>query len=92
MKGTIRQQQTKAIYMRFYCLKDQVMQKMFKVYWAPGKVNPADYFSKHHSASLVKKVRKLYVNEPDSDSPRTISAYITKYWLNEQPMGVLKPW
>ena len=69
--------------MRFYCLKDQVMQKMFKVYWAPGKVNPADYFSKHHSASLVKKVRKLYVNEPDSDSPRTISAYITKYWLNE---------
>ena len=44
---------------------------MFKVYWAPGKVNLADYFSKHHPASHVKKVRKLYVNE--LDSPRIIS-------------------
>ena len=72
MNGTIRQQQTKAMDMRFYWLKGRVTQKMFKVYWALGKVNLADYFSKHHSASHVKKVRKIYVNKPDS--PRTISA------------------
>ena len=45
---------------------------MFKEYWALGKVNLADYILKHHSASHVKKVRKLYLNEPES--PRTISA------------------
>ena len=44
---------------------------MFRVYLAPGKVNLADYFSKHHPASHVKKVRKLYVNE--LDNPGTIS-------------------
>ena len=59
MNDTIRQQQSKAMDMKFYWLKDRVMQKMFKVYWAPGKVNLADYFSKHHPASHVKKVRKL---------------------------------
>ena len=72
MNGTIRQQQSKAMDMRFYWLKDRVTQRMFKVYWAPGKVNLADYFLKHHPASHVKKVRKLYVNEPAS--PRNISA------------------
>ena len=71
MNDTIRQQQSKAMDMRFYWLKDRVTQQMFKVYWAPGKVNLADYFSKYHPASHFKKVRKLYVNEPDS--PRTIS-------------------
>ena len=72
MNGTIRQQQCKAMDMQFYWLKDRVTQRIFKVYWAPGKINLADYFSKHHPASHVKKVRKLYVNEPDI--PRTISA------------------
>ena len=54
MNGTIRQQRSKAIDMQFYWLKDRVTQRMFKVYWAPGKVNLADYFSKHHPASYVK--------------------------------------
>ena len=72
MNGMIRQQQTKAMNMQFYWLKDRVTQQMLKVYWAPGKVNLADYFSKHHPASHVKKVRTLYLNKPDS--PRTISA------------------
>ena len=72
MNDTIRKQQNKAMDMRFYWLKDRVPQQMFKAYWVPGKVNLANYFSKHHLASHVKKVRKLYVNEPDS--PRTIRA------------------
>ena len=73
VNGTIRQQRSKAIDMQFYWLKDRVTQRMFKVYWALGKVNLADYFSKHHPARHVKKVRKLYLNKPDS--PQTISVY-----------------
>ena len=45
---------------------------MFKVYWAPDEVNLVNYFSKHHPACHVKKVRKLYLDKPDS--PRSISA------------------
>ena len=63
---------------------------MFKVYWAPGKVNLADYFSKHHSASHVKKVRKLYVNE--TDSPRNISACNRILAQGVTYKGVLRPW
>ena len=55
----------------------------------PGKVNLAEYFTKHHPASHVKKGRKLYVNEPDS--PRTISACnkILAQWVGQK--GVLSP-
>ena len=58
--------------MRFYWLRDRVEQSIFRVYWALGKVNLADYFSKHHPARHVKEVRKLYLHKPDS--PRTIIA------------------
>ena len=90
MNGTIRQQQSKAMDMRFYWLKDRVTQRMLKAYWAPGKVNLGDYFSKHHPSNHVKKVRKLYVNEPDS--PRTISACnkILAQWIAYK--GALIPW
>ena len=71
MNGTIRQKRSKAIDMRFYWLEDRVTQWMFKVYWTPGKVNLADYFLKHHPASHVKKIRTLYLYEPNSS--RTIS-------------------
>ena len=74
MNGTIKQRRSKAIDMRFYWLKDRVTQKMFRVYWAPGKVNLADYYSKHHPASHVKKVRKIYINEPDS--PRSLQGCV----------------
>ena len=57
MNGTIKQCQSKAIDMCLYWLKDRVSQNMFKVYWAPGKVNLADYFSKHHPATYVKNFR-----------------------------------
>ena len=72
MNGTIKQRRIKAIDMGFYWLKDRVTQHMFKVYWASGKVNLVDYFSRYHPVIHVKKVRKLYLNEPDS--PKTVSA------------------
>ena len=55
MYGTIRQQQGKAMDMGFFLLKDRATQRMFKVYLALAKVNLADYFSKYHPASHVKK-------------------------------------
>ena len=68
LNGTVKQKRSKAIDMRFYWLKDRVTQRMFKVYWAPGKVNLADYYTKHHPASHVKRIRPIYTHGPDSPS------------------------
>jgi hypothetical protein len=46
--GTIKQKRTKAMDMRFYCIKDRVKQGKCNVYWGPGYQNLADYFTKHH--------------------------------------------
>ena len=49
--GTIKQKRSKAINMRFYCLKDRAEQGQFDIYWEPGKQNLADYPTKHHSGT-----------------------------------------
>jgi hypothetical protein len=46
--------------MRFYWLQDRVEQGQFRVYWAPGKYNLADYFSKLHPPSHHRKMRPIY--------------------------------
>ena len=33
--------------MRFYWIRDHVRQGQFHIYWHPGKLNKADYFTKH---------------------------------------------
>ena len=37
--------------MHFHWLKDRECQQQFKFYWRPGKLNHADYWTKHHSAA-----------------------------------------
>ena len=66
MNSTVKQQRSKAIDMRFYWLRDRVEQGQFRVYWAPGSENFADYFTKHHPPSLHKRVRPLFLHTPDS--------------------------
>ena len=47
---TIWQNRSKAINMRFYWLRDCVKQKQFRIYWASGAINLADYCTKYHSS------------------------------------------
>jgi hypothetical protein len=54
--GTIKQKRTKAMDMRFYWIKDRVKQGQFNVYWGPGYLNLADYFTKHHSPAHHKRM------------------------------------
>ena len=54
LNSTSRQQRLKAIDMRFYWLRDHVEQGQFNVYWAPGTLNFADYFTKHYSPAHHK--------------------------------------
>ena len=60
MNKTIKQKQSKAMDKRFYWLQDRIEQKQFRVFWAPGKENLADYYTKNHSPSTHKRLRPIY--------------------------------
>ena len=57
----IKQRRTKAMDMRFNWILDRSTQKHFNVLWKPGKINLADYFTKHHSTVHRKRMRNIYV-------------------------------
>ena len=56
--GKIQPKRTKAMDLRFHWLRDRECQKQFRIYWRPGKLNYADYWTKHHAALHHQNVRK----------------------------------
>jgi hypothetical protein len=52
----IKQQRSRAIDMRFYWVCNRVRQGQFNIHWKAGKVNLADYYTKHHSTTHHQKV------------------------------------
>ena len=64
MNSTITQNRSKAIDMCFYCFRDRFEQGQFHIYWAPGSVNLADYFTKHHSPIHHLRLSTLYLHKP----------------------------
>ena len=63
VNDTVKQKRSKAIDMRFYWIRDRVRQGQFKVFWAPGKDNHGDYFTKHHPTSHHRRMRPIYLHE-----------------------------
>jgi hypothetical protein len=57
----IKQQRSRAIDMRFYWVRDRVNQGQFHIYWGPGKLNLADYYSKHHPPAHHQQMRGIYL-------------------------------
>ena len=64
LNATVKQKRSKANDVRFYWLNDRIVQKQFLVYWLPGILNMADYFTKHHSAVHHATMRPQYLHEP----------------------------
>ncbi len=65
---TINQQRSRSIDMRFYWVRDRVKQGHFQVFWAPGKTNLADYFTKHHPPKHHQQSRPIYLQTPESNN------------------------
>ena len=61
VNGKITPKRTKAMDMRFHWLRDRECQKQFRIYWRPGKLNYADYWTKHHAATHHQNVRKEFL-------------------------------
>ena len=51
INNKIQPKATKAMDMRFHWLRDRESRKQFRIYWRSGKLNIADYWTKHHPAS-----------------------------------------
>ena len=85
MNGTIKQQRSKAIDMRFCWLKDRAEQGQFKTCWAPGDENWADYFAKHHSPTQHQVLRPAYLNEPGSPADLQGCVKLLKSLLGKRP-------
>ena len=60
VKNLVNQKRSKSWDMRFHWLREK-NSKDLQVYWAPGKNNLADYFTKHHSPTYHKLVRPWYI-------------------------------
>ena len=56
--GKFQPKRTKAMYMRLHWLCDWECQKQFRIYWRPGKLNYADYWTKHHSGTHHQNMQK----------------------------------
>jgi len=82
LNGTVKQSRSCAIDMNFYWLKDQAKQGQFCICWAPGAVNLADYYTKHHSPAHHRQVRPIYTST--SSSPTSLQGL-----LNFQTFGSL---
>ena len=59
----IKIQQSKAIDMQFYWIRDRVHQKQFNVYWRLGTTNLADYVTKHHTSTHHQLMRPIYLHQ-----------------------------
>jgi hypothetical protein len=61
INGKIQPKQTKAMDMRFHWLRDRECQQQFRIYWRPGKMNYANYLTKHHPESHHRNIRKEFL-------------------------------
>ena len=61
VNGKVQPKRTKAMDMRFHWLRDRECQEQFRIYWRPGRLNYADYWTKYHPAKHHKNVRKEFL-------------------------------
>ena len=63
LTSSLRQKFSKAFDMRFHWLRDRIKQKHFQLFWRKGKLNMADYFTKHHPPWHHKLMRYRYLHK-----------------------------
>ncbi len=70
INGKVQPKHTKAMDMQFHWLRDRECQQQFRIYWQPGKLNYADYWTKHHPTAHHWNIRKGFL------TPHTVLAML----------------
>ena len=68
VNDTVKQKRSRAMDMRFYWVRDRVRQGHFLVFWAPGDINIADYYTKHFAVSHHRSIRSTVLHNPSTSS------------------------
>ena len=61
INSKIQPKRTKAMDMRYFCLKDREAQDQFRFFWRAGATNLADYWTKHHPGAHHRNMRKEFL-------------------------------
>jgi hypothetical protein len=61
--GKAKQKKSKAFATRYHWLKDRLRLGEFRLVWAPGSTNLADFFTKVHTGHHVRAMRPVYVRD-----------------------------
>ena len=64
LNGTAKSKRSRSMDLRFFWVKDRISQKQFKLAWAPGLHNLADYVSKIHPGKTYIALRPTFVSDP----------------------------
>ena len=85
--GRIKKRRSRAFDIRYYWVRDRVNQGQFRIYWRPGLLNLADYFTKHFPASYHRKMRTVYL------TPHLAKLAQVMNWLfcAQLPRGCVNP-
>ena len=75
MNKTIEKLQSKVMDNIFYWLQDRVEQGEFRVFWAPGNDNLANFYTKYHSPGTHRKLRPIYTYI-EGKSPTTLQGCV----------------
>ena len=79
VNSKVQPKRTKAMDMRFHWLRDRETLRQFRFYWRSGKLNLADYFTKHHPAAHHRTVRGEFLTSKTTlDELRTETARLNK--------------
>jgi hypothetical protein len=62
LRGTCNQQRSKAIYMRFYWVRDRAQQGLFDIGWGPSAQNLGGYVTEHHSPAHHRGIMSMYLH------------------------------
>jgi hypothetical protein len=61
VNGIVQPKQTKAMDMRFHWLGNWECQQQCRIYWQPGKLNRADYWTNYHPETHHRNTRTEFL-------------------------------
>ena len=88
---TIKEQQSRAMNMRYFWTISKQDDKTIDVSWHPGRGNIADYSFKHHSPTIHQNLRPEYLNIPNSPIylHRSVTPHLLRGRAKTSPHSVL---
>ena len=88
VQGTIKQQRSRAMNMRYFWTVQKQKDKTIDVSWHPGKENLGDYVTKHHDAHTHRTLRPLYLHT--TTSPKLLQRSDAPHVLREKTRNYIR--